>query len=286
MPRLQAKPFDSPDELRTFPMVRIETVTIDEASIGHCRFEPGWRWSEAFGALLGTPSCPIHHLGYTISGSIRVVTDDGQTLDIGPNTVFDIPAGHDKWVIGDEPWVTIDWSGSQRAMGEALHEDTSRTLATVLFIDIVDSTGRLARVGDAAWRDELSAHRAAMRQELDVFRGREIQTTGDGLVAIFDSPGRAVRCAVAMVAATRSTGLAIRAAAHTGEIELVGDDIRGITVHVAARVLALAAAGEVLVTATTGDLLEGAGFELDDAGTHELKGLPGERRIYRVGRPA
>jgi class 3 adenylate cyclase len=282
MPRLQARLFDAPDELRTFPLARIEMVKLDELQVGRCRFEPGWRWSAAFGELLGTTSCPIRHLGYAIAGSMRVLTDDGQTIDIGPNSVFDIPAGHDKWVIGDQPWLTVEWGGSHQAMGEVLHEDTNRTLATVLFIDIVDSTGRLARIGDAPWRDELSAHRAAMRKELNVFRGREVQTTGDGLLAIFDSPARAVRCAVAMVVATRSTELAIRVGVHTGEVELVGEDVRGIAVHVAARVLATAAAGEVLVTATTADLLEGAGFELDEAGTHELRGLPGERRLYRV----
>jgi class 3 adenylate cyclase len=282
MPRLQAKSFDSPDEARTFPLVRIESVSLDEVHVGHCSFEPGWRWSEAFGSMLETSSCPIRHLGYTISGSIRVVMDDGQTLDIGPDTVFDIPPGHDKWVIGDEPWVTVEWGGSGRAMGEALNEARGRALATVVFTDIVDSTGRLKRIGDAAWRDQLAAHNARMREQLNVYRGREVHTTGDGLLAVFDSPTRAVKCAAAMVRASRAMQLEIRAGVHTGEVELVGDDVRGIVVHVAARILAVAGPAEVLLTATTADLLEGSGLELEDAGAHALKGLPGERRLYRV----
>ena len=240
MPRLQVKSFAAPDQLREFPLVRIETVDLDEVHVGHCLFEPGWRWSTTFGPMMGTSSCPIRHLGYTISGALRVVMDDGQGMDLGPGSVFDIPPGHDKWVVGDEPWVTVEWGGSDRAMGQAMQEPSDRQLATVLFTDIVDSTVRLRAVGDAAWRDQLTAHNASLRDQLNVFRGREIKTTGDGLLAIFDSPTRAVRCASAMVAACDAMGLAIRVGVHTGEVELVGDDVRGIAVHVAARVLALA----------------------------------------------
>jgi class 3 adenylate cyclase len=282
MPRLQAKSFAAPDDVRTLPLVRFESVSLEETHVGHCRFEAGWRWSESMGPLLRSPTCPIRHLGYTISGAIRVVMDDGQTLDIGPDTVFDIPPGHDKWVIGDEAWVAIEWGGSGRAMGEVLSETPGRLLATVVFTDIVDSTGRLRAVGDAAWRDQLSVHNGRMREQLNVFRGREVKTTGDGLLAVFDSPTRAVRCAVSMAAASRVQGIEIRAGVHTGEVELVGDDIRGITVHVAARVLAIAGPGDVLLTATTADLLEGSGVHLVDAGTHELKGIEGARRLSRV----
>jgi class 3 adenylate cyclase len=276
------KRFADPDDVRSLPLVRIESVALDETHVGHCRFEPGWRWSEAFGPMLGTSVCPIRHLGYTISGAVRVVMDDGQTLDIGPDSVFDIPPGHDKWVIGDEPWVTIEWGGSGRAMGEALNEAPGRTLATVVFTDIVDSTGRLREVGDTAWRDQLSAHNARMREQLNVFRGREVKTTGDGLLAIFDSPTRGVRCASAMVAASRAMGIEIRAGVHTGEVELVADDVRGIAVHVAARVVAIASPNEVLLTATTADLIQGSGVRTEDAGAHELKGLAGARRLLRV----
>ena len=234
------------------------------------------------GPLVGSPSCPIRHLGYSMSGAMHVVMDDGQTLDIGPNTVFDIPPGHDKWVTGDEPWVTIEWGASGRALGAALKEAGARSLATVLFTDIVDSTARLQLVGDAAWRDLLAAHNARLREQLNVFRGREVKTTGDGILAVFDSPTRAVQCAAAMTRSTRAIEIEIRVGVHTGEVELVGDDVRGIAVHTAARVLALAGPGEVLVSSTTNGLLEGSGMVLEDAGTHELKGLAGTRQVFRL----
>jgi class 3 adenylate cyclase len=286
MPRLQMKSFAAPDQLREFPLVRIETVDLDEVHVGHCLFEPGWRWSTTFGPMMGTTSCPIRHLGYTISGALRVQMDDGEGMDLGPGSVFDIPPGHDKWVVGDEPWVTVEWGGSGRAMGQAMQEPSDRQLTTVLFTDIVDSTVRLRTVGDAAWRDQLAAHNARLRDQLNVFRGSEIKTTGDGLLAMFDSPTRAVRAASAMVAACDSMGLAIRVGVHTGEVELVGDDVRGIAVHVAARVLAAAEPREVLLTQTTADLVEGSGISLEAAGEHELKGITGTRRLLRVAAPA
>jgi class 3 adenylate cyclase len=282
MPRLQAKSFASPDDVRATPNVRFETVNLDEATVGHCRFEPGWRWSTEFGPQLRLASCPVRHLGYSISGSCRVRMDDGATLDIGPDMVFDIPPGHDQWVIGEEPWVTIEWGASGRALSEALEESTDRSLATVMFTDIVDSTSRLRQLGDTAWRDLLAAHNVRIREQLNVHRGREVKTTGDGFLAVFDSPTRAVRCAAAMVRSVRAIDLDIRVGVHTGEIESVGDDVRGIAVHVAARLLALAGPDEVVVSQTTTDLIEGSGLELEDLGGHELKGLPGTRRVYRL----
>jgi class 3 adenylate cyclase len=282
VPRLQAKSFAAPDDIRTAPRVRFETVDLDDATVGHCRFEPGWRWSTDIGPLMGATSCPIRHLGYSMSGAVRVVMDDGRTLDIGPDTVFDIPPGHDQWVIGDEPWVAIEWGASGRALGAALHEADARSLATVLFTDIVDSTAKLEAVGDAAWRSLLADHNARLREQLNVFRGREVKSTGDGLLAIFDSPTRAVRCAAEMERSTRAIGIEIRAGVHTGEVELVGDDVRGIAVHTAARVVALAGPNEVLVSSTTGGLLEGSGMVLEDAGAHEMKGLSGTRQLFRL----
>jgi class 3 adenylate cyclase len=282
MPRLQAKSFAAPDEVRTMPSVRFETVGLDEATVGHCRFEPGWRWSTDLGPMVGTPTCLMRHFGYTMSGSVRVVMDDGQTLDIGPDTVFEIPPGHDKWVLGDEPWVTIEWGASGRALDVALNEVRGRSLATVMFTDIVGSTARLELVGDAAWHDLLVAHNARLREELNVFRGREVKTTGDGFLAVFDSPTRAVLCAAAMTRSAQAVALPIRVGVHTGEVEFVGDDVRGIAVHAAARVLSLAGPNEVLVSSTTSDLLEGSDLILEDAGSHELKGLSGARQVFRL----
>jgi class 3 adenylate cyclase len=282
MPRPLVKSFGEPDDVRTTPNVRFETIRLDEATVGHCRFEPGWRWSTEFGARFGSPSCPIRHLGYSISGSTRVRMDDGETVDIGPGMVFDIPPGHDQWVLGDEPWVAVEWGASGRALSEALQEPTDRSLATILFTDIVDSTARARQLGDTAWRDLLAAHNLRLREQLNVFRGREVNTTGDGFVAMFDSPARAVRCAASMVAAIQAIELDIRVGVHTGEVEAVGHDVRGIAVHVAARLLALAGPGEVVLSQTTADLLEGSGLALEEIGERELKGLPGTRHIFRL----
>jgi len=193
MPRLYAKSFANPDDVRSLPLMRIETIGLDDARIGHCRFDAGWRWSTNVGPTMGATSCPIRHVGYSVSGTIHVVMDDGQTLDVEPNSVFEIPPGHDKWVVGDEPWVTIDWGASSRAMETALSEAGNRSLATVMFTDIVASTETLQRVGDAAWRDLLDAHNGRLRVELSVFRGREVKTTGDGFLAVFDSATWACR---------------------------------------------------------------------------------------------
>ncbi len=282
MPRLQAKSFAVPDDLRTMTKVQFATVGLDDATVGHCRFEPGWRWSTDMGPVVGVASCPIRHLGYSMSGSVRVVMDDGQTLDVGPDTVFDIPPGHDKWVVGDEPWITIEWGASGRALDAALNESGARSLATVLFTDIVDSTARVQLIGDAAWRDLLAAHNGRLREQLNIFRGREVKTTGDGLLAVFDSPTRAAQCALEITRSVRAIGLEIRAGLHTGEIELVGDDVRGIAVHTAARILALAGPGEVLVSSTTAGLLEGSDLVLEGAGLHEMKGLSGTRQVFRL----
>lgn len=285
MSRLQAKSFAQPDEVRTMPGLRVETVGLDEATVGHCSFDPGWRWSTDLAPLLGTPSCPIRHVGYSMSGQLRVVMDDGARLDVGPGTVFEIPAGHDKWVLGDEPWVAIEWGASSRAMVVALHEPTERSLVTVMFTDIVNSTAIVERLGDDAWHDLLIAHNALMRDELNVFRGREMKTTGDGFLAVFDSATRAVRCAAAMIRASGALNLPIRVGLHTGEVEFVGSDVRGIAVHAAARVMALAGPNQVMLSSTTSGLIEGSDLILEDAGVHKLKGLSGQREVFRLVEP-
>lgn len=282
MPRLQAKSFAVPDDVKATSLLRVETVGFDEIRVGHCRFQPGWRWSTDVGPQVGTTSCFIRHVGYSISGQVHVVMADGEELDIGPDTVFEIPPDHDKWVVGDEPWVTIEWGGSGRAMQAALKDAGNRMLATIVFTDIVGSTATLQRIGDEAWHELLAAHNARLREELNVFRGREVKTTGDGLLAVFDSATRAVRCAAALVGSARATDLPIRVGVHTGEVELVGSDVRGLAVHTAARLLGLAGANEVMVSATTRDLLDSSDLVLEDAGMHELKGLSGARQVYRL----
>lgn len=160
---------------------------------------------------------------------------------------------------------------------------TDRVLATVLFTDIVRSTEIAADVGDDRWRDTLEAHEALVRRQLDRFTGKLIKTTGDGILATFDGPARAIRCATAIRDAVRSLGLQVRAGLHTGEIELIGSDVAGIGVNIAARVMSLAGDGEVLVSSTVQDLVVGSGISFEDRGTHELKGIPGAWRLAAVG---
>jgi pimeloyl-ACP methyl ester carboxylesterase len=158
--------------------------------------------------------------------------------------------------------------------------EPDRVLATVLFTDIVGSTARAAELGDRGWRDLLRAHDAAVRRELERFRGREVDTAGDGFLATFDGPARAVRCALSVGDAVRELGVEIRAGVHTGECELDGPKIRGIAVHTGARIASLAGRGEVLVSQTVKDLVSGSGLEFEDRGVQELKGVPGEWRLY------
>ena len=157
-----------------------------------------------------------------------------------------------------------------------------RVLATVLFTDIVDSTKRAAEIGDEKWKRLLADHHTRTREELERHRGREVDTTGDGFFATFDGPARAVRCAQAIQASVREIGLEVRAGVHTGEVELVGDGVQGLAVHVGARVGALAGPSEVLVSSTVKDLVGGSGLTFEDAGEHELKGVPDRWRLYRV----
>ena len=157
-----------------------------------------------------------------------------------------------------------------------------RILATIAFTDIVDSTKRAAELGDSAWRELLERHDALVRAQLARYRGREVKQTGDGFLASFDGPARAIRCACAIEEEARAVGIEIRAGLHTGECELIGDDLGGLAVHVAARVGALAGAGEVLVSGTVKDLVMGSGIEFLDRGTHELKGVPGSWPVHAV----
>ena len=155
-----------------------------------------------------------------------------------------------------------------------------RVLATVLFTDVVSSTQRVSELGDARWRDLLDTHDAIAGDEVTGFRGRVIKSTGDGTLATFDGPARAIRCAASIGEAVRSLGIEIRAGLHTGEVELRGDDIGGIAVHTAARVMGQAGPGEILVSSTVKDLVVGSGIDFLDRGEHELRGLEGRRRLF------
>ncbi len=164
----------------------------------------------------------------------------------------------------------------------AEEREIDRVLATVLFTDIVGSTERASTLGDAAWRDLLERHHRTVRAMIGRYRGREINTAGDGFLATFDGPARGVRCAQAIAEAVHPLGLEVRAGLHTGEIDVTGDDVQGIAVHIGARVGALAGPSEVLVSQTVKDLVAGSGLSFEDAGEHELKGVPDTWRLYRV----
>jgi class 3 adenylate cyclase len=160
----------------------------------------------------------------------------------------------------------------------AHHSD--RVLATVLFTDIVGSTEFMAQIGDRRWKELLADHDALVESEVERFRGRKVKSTGDGVLATFDGPGRAIRCACAIGEAVRSLGIDVRAGLHSGEIEFQGDDVAGMAVHIGARVSALAGAGEVFVSSTVKDLVAGSGIHFEDRGEHKLKGVPGSWKLY------
>ena len=184
-----------------------------------------------------------------------------------------------------EPWRDSFQEIAQFLTGEQPDVADDRVLATVLFTDIVDSTRKAAALGDREWRALLDAHDAVVRAQFARFRGREVNTSGDGFLATFDGPQRAIRCAMAIRDAVHGLGIGVRAGLHTGEVEIRGDDIGGIAVHIGARVSALANANDVLVSSTLRDLVIGSGLEFDDRGTHQLKGVPGEWRLFAVAGP-
>jgi class 3 adenylate cyclase len=211
-----------------------------------------------------------------------------------------IPSAHSRYIaerIAGARYVEVPgidnlmWAGDQEAVAAEIQAfitgvrpapEPDRVLATVLFTDIVDSTKLASELGDRRWREVLGRHDAAVRSELERFRGRQIKNTGDGVLATFDGPARAIRCAAAIGMAVRPLDLEIRAGLHTGEIELSGEDVQGIAVHIGARVAAMARSGEVLVSSTVKDLVAGSGLDFEDRGAHAIKGVPGEWRLYAV----
>jgi class 3 adenylate cyclase len=197
-----------------------------------------------------------------------------------------IPGARYVELLGEE---NLPWAGDQSTLlsevqefltGVRPHADPDRVLATVLFTDIVGSTQRAAEIGDRRWRWLLAAHDRAVRQEVERHRGREVQSTGDGFLAVFDGPARAIRCAAAIRDGVRALGMEVRCGLHTGEVEMADSDVRGIAVHIGARIAALAGPGEVLVSSTVKDLVIGSGIPFEERGLYELKGVPEHWRLY------
>ncbi len=279
--RLQRRRFSDSHDVRAIPRGRIDVVELDDTVVGRMTYEPGWRWSADVQPIAGTDTCQYHHVGVVLSGRLRVEMPDGTELEIGPGDVFEIPPGHDAWVVGDEPWVSVDFE-AMRTFGKRREAGDERVLATMVFTDIVDSTSRAAELGAGRWRDLVGEHNRKASAAIDRHRGRLVKTTGDGVLAQFEGAERAVRGAAAIREAALGLGLEVRAGVHTGEVQVTADDVRGIAVHTAARIMAVAGSGEIFVSATVVDLLDGSGLTFEDAGTYELKGLHGARQLYRL----
>jgi class 3 adenylate cyclase len=275
---LRLKSFAAPDQTIELPLLRAEIVEVGDFTVGYVVHQPGWSWREHVRPSVGGEWCQARHVGVLLAGRTGVRLEDGTTYEFSPRDVVDIPPGHDGWVIGDEPAVMLEWAGLHTFAGPAL--STRRALATLLFTDLVDSTPTAAKLGDRAWRELLAGHFAAARSALDRFGGREIDTTGDGILATFDGPANALRAAEAIRDAAARHGLRLRAGVHVGEVEFAGGDVRGVAVHEAARIMGKAGAGEILVSETTRALAQPSGFAFEDRGPHTLKGLEGKRRLH------
>jgi len=274
-----SKSLRTPDESQEFERVRQDLVDLGDLTVGRVVHQPGWRWSVDMQPRVGGEWCRTRHVGLVLQGRLGVVFDDGATVEREVDDVFDIPPGHDGYVIGDEELVMVEWTGLRTWAGftGGAH---NRVLATLLFTDVVDSTATAARLGDAAWHDLLATHYEAARAAFDRFNGNEVNTTGDGMVARFDGPAVALGCAATIRDGAVRDGVHIRAGVHVGEVQLVGKDVRGVAVHEAARVMSKAEADEILVSETTRALAMASGLVFEERGTHELKGLPGEWRLF------
>jgi class 3 adenylate cyclase len=278
MPDPVSKSLDRPEETIEFPNAVATMVELGDLTVGQIVTEPGWRWSTHIRPKVGGEWCQARHVGIIVSGRLGIVMPDGSEFVFGPNDVFDIPPGHDGYTIGDEPCVQIEWMGLRALAGfpTGIH---SRVLRTLLFTDLVESTQMASRLGDARWRQLLSEHFVVARDELDRFQGREVTTTGDGIVATFDGPARALHCAAAIRRRANAVDLHIRAGVHVGEVELVGEDVRGVAMHEAARIMAAAGSDEILVSELTRALAGATELMFEDRGTHTLKGLDGEWKL-------
>jgi class 3 adenylate cyclase len=275
----RSKNLRTPDETIRLPGITEDLVDLGDLTVGRTVQEPGWRWSTHARPIVGGDWCKARHVGVVLSGRFGAQLKDGTVLDLGPDDAYDIPPEHDGYTIGDEPCVLLEWSGLRAFLGfrAASH---GRILATLLFTDLVGSTVIASQLGDVAWRELLSRHFEAVRTQMERFGGREVKTTGDGLLATFAGPAQALHCAVAICRAANREGLHLRAGVHVGEVELVGSDVRGVAVHEAARIMAKAGEDEILVSEITRTLALTSGLTFQDRGHHTLKGFHGQWRLF------
>jgi class 3 adenylate cyclase len=271
----------NPEEVIRNDLVRSEIVRLGDLRVGRVVQEPGWHWRIHMQPRVGGEWCQTRHVGVVVSGHHRSDFADGTSIELGPGDVFEIPPGHDGRTIGDEPFVYIAWEGLRTwatpiGVGE-------RTLVTLVFTDLVASTATAANLGEQAWSDLLARHNELVRAAIARHRGHEVGTTGDGFLATFDGAARAIRFAQDVRLGSGTLGLRIRAGVHTGEVDIVGSDVRGIAVHEAARITAVADAGQVLVSEVTRALAVASGLAFGPGASYELKGIEGPRALYPVG---
>jgi class 3 adenylate cyclase len=268
-----------PEAVIPYTLGETQQVRLAGTVISRIVLQPGWSWLEHAQPEAGTPSCELYHRGIVLRGRFGVRLDDGEEVVIGPDHVFDIRPGHVTWVEGDEEVIMLDWAGGAGfGVGPG---DGLRSIATVLFTDIVDSTGRAQRRGDVAWQQTVDMHDSVVRSVLTGFGGREMNTAGDSFLILFDSAERAIRCGLALIGALAAIGIGIRVGVHSGEVVVANDQVRGVAVHVAARIVVAAAPGEVLVSGITRELAEGGrGIDFVSRGRHRLKGVEREHDLF------
>jgi class 3 adenylate cyclase len=278
MGRIERKSVLEPDELRELPGLTLNLLRVGSLALGYGIVHPGFRWSTHLRKETDEPLCQIHHLQMLLSGRFAVEMDDGEYVEIGPNEVFDVPPGHDAWVLGDEPAVLLDFLGNIEQLGRPASRD--RIVTTLLMTDIVDSTATASRLGDAAWKQQLGEHNRLVRARLERYLGQEVNTTGDGFLAMFASAVGAIRCAASIRDATAGIGLPVRIGVHTGEVELLPGDVGGLAVHAAARVMALGGASDIMVSSIARGLVEDGGLRFESRGAQHLKGLPNPLEVF------
>lgn len=284
MRRIEVRDLGEPEAVVNYPLGATYQVRLAQTVINRHVLQPGWSWEEHAQPLVGTPSCGLYHRGVVLSGRMGVRTDDGEELIIGPNQVFDLPPGHVTWVDGDDELLMLDWAGG--AGFDVQPGGEARVMATILFTDIVDSTGLAHDAGDTSWKRTLDMHDDVVRSVLAGFGGREVGTAGDSFLVIFDSAEGAIRCGLALVPALAAIQIPIRVGIHSGEVVMSGEDVRGVAVHAANRIEAQAGAGEVLVSGTARDLAEGAtGLRFESRGRYRLKGLEREHELFAARSP-
>jgi class 3 adenylate cyclase len=281
---VEVRDLEEPEVVVSNPLATSTQVRLAQTVITRHVLQPGWSWEEHAKPVVGTASCELYHRGVVFTGRMGIRTDDGEEVIVGPNHVFDLPPGHVTWVEGDEELVMVDWAGGA-GFDPQLGRET-RVSATILFTDIVESTVRASEAGDTSWKRTVAMHDDVVRSVLAGFGGREVETAGDSFLVVFDSAEGAIRCGLALVKALAAIELSIRVGVHSGEVVMSGDQVGGLAVHAAARIVARAEPGEVLVSGTSRDLAEGAtGLKFESRGRHHLKGLERERELFAAGSP-